>query len=109
MDTAAEKGSMFGMDEGKRLNVGRKNNFLKGKWGKRRKTLAARRVRVLRVKGIGCERWRWLDSWNAEGHQMLKWTAEGVANAIRGKRRGRTARRNARRGAEPLPLLGKMT
>ena len=40
---------------------------------------------------------------------MLKWTTEGVANAIRGKRRGRTARRNARQGAEPLPLLGKMT
>lgn len=66
MDTAAEKEPVFGMDEGERLNVGRKNNFLKGKWGKRRETLAARRVRVLRVKGIGCERWRWLDSWNAE-------------------------------------------
>ena len=33
MDTAAEKGSMFGMDEGERLNVGRKNEFLEGKMG----------------------------------------------------------------------------
>ena len=31
MDTAAEKGSMFGMDEGERLNVGRKNEFFEGK------------------------------------------------------------------------------
>ena len=33
MDTAAEKGSMFGMDEGERLNVGRKNEFFEGKMG----------------------------------------------------------------------------
>ena len=33
MDTAAEKGSMFGIDEGKRLNVGRKNEFFEGKMG----------------------------------------------------------------------------
>ena len=33
MDTAAEKGPMFGMDEGERLNVGRKNEFFEGKMG----------------------------------------------------------------------------
>lgn len=33
METAAEKGSMFGMDEGERLNVGRKNEFFEGKMG----------------------------------------------------------------------------
>ncbi len=33
MDTAAEKEPVFGMDEGKRLNVGRKNEFLEGKMG----------------------------------------------------------------------------
>ena len=33
MDTAAEKGSMFGMDEGERLNVGRMNEFFEGKMG----------------------------------------------------------------------------
>ena len=33
MDTAAEKGSMFGMDEGEGLNVGRKNEFFEGKMG----------------------------------------------------------------------------
>ena len=33
MDTAAEKGSMFGMEEGERLNVGRKNEFFEGKMG----------------------------------------------------------------------------
>ena len=31
MDTAAEKEPVFGMDEGKRLNVGRKNEFFEGK------------------------------------------------------------------------------
>ena len=33
MDTAAEKEPVFGMDEGERLNVGRKNEFLEGKMG----------------------------------------------------------------------------
>lgn len=33
MNAAAEKGSMFGMDEGERLNVGRKNEFFEGKMG----------------------------------------------------------------------------
>ena len=33
MDTAAEKEPVFGMDEGKRLNVGRKNEFFEGKMG----------------------------------------------------------------------------
>ncbi|MDD7661499.1 MAG: hypothetical protein PUJ39_01735 [Eubacteriales bacterium] len=33
MDTAAEKEPVFGMDEGKRLNVGRKNDFFEGKMG----------------------------------------------------------------------------
>ena len=33
MDTAAETEPVFGMDEGKRLNVGRKNNFFEGKMG----------------------------------------------------------------------------
>ena len=33
MDTAAEKGPMFGLDEGERLNVGRKNEFFEGKMG----------------------------------------------------------------------------
>ena len=33
MDTAAEKEPMFGMDEGERLNVGRKNEFFEGKMG----------------------------------------------------------------------------
>ena len=33
MDTAAEKEPVFGMDEGERLNVGRKNEFFEGKMG----------------------------------------------------------------------------
>ena len=33
MDTAAEKEPVFGMDEGERLNVGRKNEFFDGKMG----------------------------------------------------------------------------
>ena len=33
MDTAAEKEPVFGMDEGDRLNVGRKNEFFEGKMG----------------------------------------------------------------------------
>ena len=33
MDTAAEKEPVFGMDEGERLNVGRKNKFFEGKMG----------------------------------------------------------------------------
>ena len=33
MNAAAEKGSMFGMDEGERLNIGRKNEFFEGKMG----------------------------------------------------------------------------
>ena len=33
MDTAAEKEPVFGLDEGERLNVGRKNEFFEGKMG----------------------------------------------------------------------------
>ena len=33
MDTAAEKEPVFGMDEGERLNAGRKNEFFEGKMG----------------------------------------------------------------------------
>ena len=33
MDTAAEKEPVFGMDEGERLNVGRKNEFFEGEMG----------------------------------------------------------------------------